>query len=213
MKIKEVCRETGLTDRAVRFYMEEGLISPAGYERNGRMYYEYYDKDIEQLKAIATLRKAGFSIEEIRQMQQAPEKIDIVLADYYSGTEGKLQELQNVVARMEQMRRQGCAFANICELAAAFREDNLLCSCEKLSDTVEIIPDFGRLDNETEEEKARMYEEFLGHRYVQNKREAKIDRLKAFLPIRVLFWIFNRIKNFIPTIVIFILFLFLIIIL
>lgn len=210
MKIKEVCRETGLTDRAVRFYIEEGLITPAGYERNGRTYYEYYDKDIEQLKAIATLRKAGFSIEEIRQMQQAPEKIDVVLEEYYSGTERKLLELQNVVARMEQMKRQGCSFANICELAVAFREDSMFRSCEKLYNAVEITPDFGRLDNETEEEKVRMYEEFLGHRYVQDKREAKIDRLKAFLPIRVLFWIFNKIKNFIPTIVIFILFLFLI---
>lgn len=138
MKIKEVCGETGLTDRAVRFYIEEGLITPAGYERNGRTYYEYYEKDIEQLKAITTLRKTGFSIEEIRRMQQTPEKIGVVLADYYSGTEGKLQELQNVVARMEQMTRQGCSFANICELAVAFREDSMLRSCEKLYSTVQL---------------------------------------------------------------------------
>ena len=28
MKMKEVCEKTGLTDRAVRLYIENGLVSP-----------------------------------------------------------------------------------------------------------------------------------------------------------------------------------------
>ena len=29
MKIKSVCEQTGLTDRAIRYYIEEKLISPS----------------------------------------------------------------------------------------------------------------------------------------------------------------------------------------
>ena len=29
MKIKQVCEATGLTDRAIRYYIEEGLVAPA----------------------------------------------------------------------------------------------------------------------------------------------------------------------------------------
>lgn len=36
MKIKTVCETTGLTDRAVRFYVEKGLIEPESYGLNGR---------------------------------------------------------------------------------------------------------------------------------------------------------------------------------
>ena len=29
MKIKQVCEQTGLTDRAIRYYIDEGLAAPA----------------------------------------------------------------------------------------------------------------------------------------------------------------------------------------
>ena len=40
MKIKEVCRRTELTERTVRYWASEGLISPATYELNGRTYFD-----------------------------------------------------------------------------------------------------------------------------------------------------------------------------
>ena len=33
MKIKAVCEQTGLTDRTIRYYIEEGLISPIFIQR------------------------------------------------------------------------------------------------------------------------------------------------------------------------------------
>ena len=76
MKIKAVCEATGLTDRTVRYYIEEGLISPA-YTENylGRRSYEYEESHVQQLKDITVLRKFGFSVAEIRQMLQSPESI------------------------------------------------------------------------------------------------------------------------------------------
>ena len=69
MKIKEICQKTGLTDRTVRYYIEEGLISPF-YTENylGRKSFDFSEEDLEALKNIATLRAFGFSVEEIKEL-------------------------------------------------------------------------------------------------------------------------------------------------
>ena len=66
MKIKAVCEQTGLTDRTIRYYIEEGLISPF-YTENylGRKNFNFSEADVAMLKDIAILRKFGFSIAEI----------------------------------------------------------------------------------------------------------------------------------------------------
>ena len=68
MKMKEVCARTGLTERAVRFYVQEGLVSPTSQRRGGRTWLDFDEADVARLKAVAALRKAGFTLEEIRSM-------------------------------------------------------------------------------------------------------------------------------------------------
>ena len=68
MKMKEVCAATGLTERAVRFYVQEQLVSPQSQRRGGRTWLDFSEADVERLRAIATLRKAGFTVDEIRSM-------------------------------------------------------------------------------------------------------------------------------------------------
>ena len=68
MKIKEVCVQTGLTERAVRFYVQQRLLSPQAQPRGGRTWLYFSPADVDRLRAIATLRKAGFTLEEIRSM-------------------------------------------------------------------------------------------------------------------------------------------------
>ncbi|MBE6883559.1 MAG: MerR family transcriptional regulator [Ruminococcaceae bacterium] len=84
MKIKEVCALTGLTERTVRYYEEEKLISPKTTESNGRTYRNYSTEDASDLKVIAELRKADLSIDEIRLMKKNPKKIGIVMEKYLS---------------------------------------------------------------------------------------------------------------------------------
>ncbi len=74
MKIKAVCEKTGLTDRTIRYYIEEGLITPSFTENYlGRKSFDFSDDDIAELCDIAVLRNFDFSIEEIRQLLCAPE--------------------------------------------------------------------------------------------------------------------------------------------
>lgn len=73
MKIKQVCELTGLTDRAIRYYIEEGLVTPA-YTENylGRKSFTFSEEDAQRLKDIMVLRKFGFSIEEIKLILTDP---------------------------------------------------------------------------------------------------------------------------------------------
>ena len=68
MKMKEICEATGLTERAVRFYVQEQLLTPHAQRRGGRTWLDFSAADVERLQAIAVLRRAGFTIEEIRSM-------------------------------------------------------------------------------------------------------------------------------------------------
>lgn len=68
MKMKEVCMATGLTERAVRFYVQEQLVFPQSQRRGGCTWLDFSQVDVDRLKAISVLRKAGFTIGEIRSM-------------------------------------------------------------------------------------------------------------------------------------------------
>ena len=81
MKIKQVCELTGLTDRTIRYYIEEELVFPA-YTENymGRRAYDFTEADVTALNHIATLRKFGFTVEEIRELQRRPSQSQRILA-------------------------------------------------------------------------------------------------------------------------------------
>ena len=67
MKINQVEQIVGITKKNIRFYEEQGLLSPGRNRENG--YRDYSDDDIKTLEQIKFLRKLGLPIEEIRLMQ------------------------------------------------------------------------------------------------------------------------------------------------
>ena len=66
MKINEVEAAVGVTKKNIRFYEEEGLISPRREPGNG--YRSYSEADVERLRRIKLLRKLDVPLAEIRQM-------------------------------------------------------------------------------------------------------------------------------------------------
>lgn len=92
MKIKEVITKTGLTDRAIRLYIESELIKPEFDENyNGRKSIDFSENDVEQLKNIALLRKADFSIQEIKALQEGGEAAQNTIKEYIKRTNEKIQ--------------------------------------------------------------------------------------------------------------------------
>ena len=103
MRMKEVCGRTGLTDRAVRLYMDSGLITPdAESSYTGRKSIRFSESDVEILEAVATLRKADFSIADIRAMQSEPEKVEEILEAHKQGADGEITVDREIVDRGEE---------------------------------------------------------------------------------------------------------------
>ena len=92
MKIKEVIEKTDLTDRAIRLYVENGLIAPDCDESySGRKNLDFSEDDIEKLKNIAILRKAGFSLSEIKAIQNDSENCKAILTDFIERAKNRIE--------------------------------------------------------------------------------------------------------------------------
>lgn len=79
MKIKEAIERTGLTDRAIRLYIDNGLFTPSIEESfSGRKSIEFSESDIERLNNIAMLRKAEFSIADIKNIIDKTETEEVI---------------------------------------------------------------------------------------------------------------------------------------
>jgi DNA-binding transcriptional MerR regulator len=101
MKIKEVSAITGLTKKTIRFYEEAGLIKPQKQAINGRDFREYSDSDIAQLHEIIVLRKAHFTIEEIKHMQNGSQPIQEVFANYYDRIKAEKKEMDRLLCVLD----------------------------------------------------------------------------------------------------------------
>ena len=75
MKINEVEQRVDITKKNIRFYEQQGLLSPKRNMENG--YRDYSEEDVTELKKIKMLRKLSLPIEEIRRIQKG----DLLLTD------------------------------------------------------------------------------------------------------------------------------------
>lgn len=93
MKIKEVCQRTGLSDRAIRFYVEQGLLSPQFTENYlGRRSYIFAQEDVNQLNSIAVLRKFGFTVAEIGLLIEDAANSKRIIAELKGRKQAELEE-------------------------------------------------------------------------------------------------------------------------
>ena len=102
MKMKDVIQQTDLTDRAIRLYMENGLVSPACNENYaGRKNIEFSAEDVAALKNVATLRKAGFSINEIKLLKEGTVPCRKTVEEFIEKTTDKIESDKAVVEKLE----------------------------------------------------------------------------------------------------------------
>ncbi|MBR5126933.1 MAG: MerR family transcriptional regulator [Roseburia sp.] len=104
MKIKEVSVKTGLTEKAIRLYIENGLIHP--HVENGvyRNSYTFSEVDVRELEEISVFRKAGFSIFEISLIKEMPEKLPELLEKKRISIEMEIDEkkgIKEAISRLE----------------------------------------------------------------------------------------------------------------
>jgi len=71
MLIKDMAARLQITQRAIRYYEEKGLIKPQKADESGYRYFT--EEDVWKLQTIVTLREVGMQIEDIRTLMDKME--------------------------------------------------------------------------------------------------------------------------------------------
>ena len=88
-----MAQRVGITSKNIRFYEQEGLLTPQRNRANG--YRSYGPAEEEVLRRIKLMRKLGVPLEEIRQMQS-----------------GRLTLGEGMRREMELKEKEGTVFVN-----------------------------------------------------------------------------------------------------
>jgi DNA-binding transcriptional MerR regulator len=89
--IAELAREFGITTRAIRFYEDKGLLTPA---RDGQRRV-YGPRDHVRLRLIMRGKRLGFSLDEIREM-----------IDLYDVDPSEVSQLKLFIGKLQLRREQ-----------------------------------------------------------------------------------------------------------
>jgi len=132
MKINEAEQTIGITKKNIRFYEQEGLLTPS---RSSNGYRDYTEEDVTTLRRIKLLRKLDIPLEEIKLLQSGILTLDdclrrhlIVLErraknlsamEHFCGrilaenTDFKKLPVERLLSEMENMEEGGTKFVDI----------------------------------------------------------------------------------------------------
>lgn len=131
MKINEVCKKTELSERAIRLYVEKGLIKPKSQYVNGRTNLDFTEEDIELLTDISVLRKTGFSIADIISMQNSSEAVCDVVKKHRSELELEQHFRKELIQKLNDISTRGNIswrkLANVLEKSKLDYQEQSIC--------------------------------------------------------------------------------------
>ncbi len=111
MKINEVENLAGITKKNIRFYEEQGLLSPRRNAENG--YREYGENDVRTLRQIKLLRKLGLPIEEIRQMLAGGHTVGDGMRRHLVSLERERKNLEQSITLCQRMQSMNIPLASL----------------------------------------------------------------------------------------------------
>lgn len=91
--IGDVAHRTGLSVSAIRFYSDEGIVTPTDVTAAGHRLYGV--RAIAELDFIRTLRALGTGLEQIRQVLAGEASLHYLLAEHLDVVERQEQDLRN----------------------------------------------------------------------------------------------------------------------
>lgn len=97
--IGQFAKKTGLTIRALRYYDEKGLLTPAHISQGGQRHYN--DDNILTVQKIVTYKYLDFTIEEIKALLHDENPLVESLQQQRHLLEQKRQQLDKVIASVD----------------------------------------------------------------------------------------------------------------
>lgn len=110
MTIKEIEELTGMARANIRFYENEGLISP---NRNANGYRDYSMQDAEILQKIKLLRSLHISLEEIKALHTGKHRLSDTLEQHIKHLAKQKTELDYAQRICTAMRQDGVSYENL----------------------------------------------------------------------------------------------------
>ncbi|MFD7451346.1 MerR family transcriptional regulator [Kitasatospora sp. NPDC059827] len=92
LTIGELARRTGLTVKTVRFYSDQGIVSPA--DRNPAGHRRYGADAVARLDLVRTLRELGLGLPEIRQVLGRERALSEVAAAHAAALDVRIRVLR-----------------------------------------------------------------------------------------------------------------------
>lgn len=110
MEIKEVEKLLSVSRSNIRFYEKVGLLNPERKENN---YRNYSEEDINALKKILVLRKLGFSVEEISEMQKGNISLDASLSENINRLEKEINSLKGALKISKTLAEENISYEKL----------------------------------------------------------------------------------------------------
>lgn len=111
MKINEVESLVNITKKNIRFYEEQGLLSPQRNTENG--YRNYSEEDVQVLRQIKLLRKLGVPIEEIRHMLTGTHTVGDGMRRHLVSLEREKQNLEHSISFCRNLQTMDIPISNL----------------------------------------------------------------------------------------------------
>ena len=110
MTIKELERRTGLPRTSIRFYEQEGLLTPERRENN---YRDYSEDNVRTLEKIKLLRRLSLDLDAIRRLQAGELSLSQALAGQALALEGDRADLERYAQVCEELSRTETSYDDL----------------------------------------------------------------------------------------------------
>lgn len=111
MRIQKVEAMVGITKKNIRFYEQEGLISPQRNRENG--YREYDENDILRLKKIRLFRRLGVPIEDLRKLFSGTLTVSDTMTRHTVVLNREMHNLEQACILCQEMAQDELTFSEL----------------------------------------------------------------------------------------------------
>ncbi len=186
MKMKEACRATSLTERAIRLYLAKDLLTPV---RQGGILY-FSNDDIRTLKDIAALRRCDFSLEQISDMLKDASAIPVALQRRIDEAEAKIAHERDVLNALREICEQ--SVGSVGEFVSLLEARSI----------VPPMPNFAQFDEMSEEARQQQAQAAVTGLAHAERRKRRVKALvlcgSALVLLTCIFLSYTRLAGFIP---------------